>query len=96
MMEEHYGMPIDQIEEYVYWNITELDWGLPVGSEIIEEYGMTSTKQSGAFFIGDKKNDPNRKTIGPERILKQSKILSNMRKKWIRIILMIYFTPPLW
>lgn len=36
-MEEFYGMPIEQIEAYVHWNITELDWGVPVGSEIPED-----------------------------------------------------------
>lgn len=37
LMEEYYGMPIEQIEAYVHWDITELDWGTPVGSEISED-----------------------------------------------------------
>lgn len=37
LMVDHYGMPIEQIEDSVRWDLTELDWGVPVGSEFLEK-----------------------------------------------------------
>lgn len=36
-MENYYGMPIDRILKEVKWDSAELDWGEPVGPEIMGE-----------------------------------------------------------